>query len=190
MDPADVLAFPAVAWKPEYLPELSDDLGLRGLVLQHYDRENLPIQRYLVFLGLDPDSAQEIVQESFLRLHEHLLNRGDQTNLRAWLYRVAHNLARNSQIAYRSSRTSSLPDATAAAELPANTISVEDALLAEEQINRLRRAMDQLSGAQKQALVLRSQGLKYREIAEVLHISLSTVGENIQRGLERLKELL
>jgi len=39
-------------------------------------------------------------------------------------------------------------------------------------------------------LVLRSQGLKYREIAEALNLSVSTVGENVQRGLEKLKELL
>jgi DNA-directed RNA polymerase specialized sigma24 family protein len=38
--------------------------------------------------------------------------------------------------------------------------------------------------------MLRAQGLKYREIAEALNLSVSTVGENVQRGLERLKEML
>jgi RNA polymerase sigma-70 factor (ECF subfamily) len=50
--------------------------------------------------------------------------------------------------------------------------------------------MQGLSAAQRECLVLRSQGLKYREIADVLNVSTSTVGENIQRGLERLKEVL
>jgi RNA polymerase sigma-70 factor (ECF subfamily) len=186
MNRTEVLTFPATAWEPEYL----QDIALRNLILQHYDQENVAIQRYLIFLGINADDAQEIVQESFLKLHEHLLARGDRTNLRAWLYRVAHNLARNAQSAHRSSRTDSLPDATVAGDLPANAISAEDALLADEQMRRLRQAMEQLTPAQKEALMLRTQGLKYREIADVLSLSVSTVGETIQRGLERLKELL
>jgi len=45
-----------------------------------------------------------------------------------------------------------------------------------------------LSAAQKDCLILRAQGLKYREIADVLKLSVSTVAENVQRGLDRLKE--
>ncbi len=186
MDHTDVLAFPATAWGPEYL----EDTAARNLILEHYDREHVAMQRYLIFLGSDPDTAQESVQESFLKLYEHLLRGGDQTNLRAWLYRVAHNLARNAQTAHRSSRTDSLANATSAGDLPADGISPEEALLAEEQTTRLRQALEVLSPAQKEALMLRTQGLKYREIAEVLNVSVSTVGENIQRGLEKLKELL
>ena len=50
--------------------------------------------------------------------------------------------------------------------------------------------MNQLTIAQKESLVLRAQGLKYREIAEILNLSVSTVAENIQRGLERLRDLV
>ena len=186
MDRTEVLTFPATAWEPEYL----ENTAVRNLILEHYDRENVAIQRYLIFLGVDLDTAQEAVQESFLRLHQHVLGGGDRTNLRAWLYRVAHNLARNAQTAHSASRKESLPDGTTSGELIANTVSAEEALLAEEQTKRVRLAMSQLSSAQREALMLRTQGLKYREIAEVLSVSVSTVGENIQRGLERLKELL
>lgn len=186
MERTEVLAFPAAAWEPDYL----EDTAVRSLILEHYDRENVAIQRYLIFLGITGDIAQELVQESFLKLHEHLLARGDRTNVRAWLYRVAHNLARNEQSAHRSTRTDALPEANTAAELPAGALSAEGALLAEEQNRRLWQAMEKLTPAQKEALVLRTQGLKYREIAGVLNLSVSTVGETIQRGLERLKELL
>ena len=186
MDRTEVFAFPATARESEYL----EDISLRRIILDHYDGENVAIQRYLVFLGVSADVAQEIVQETFLKLHEHLLGHGDRTNLRAWLYRVAHNLARNAQSAHRTSKTDSLPDPAGPYELRSNGVSAEEALLAEEQSRCLREAMEQLSPAQKEALVLRTQGLKYREIAEVLNVSISAVGENIQRGLERLKELL
>lgn len=184
MDQGEVMAFPARAWSAEYL----EDTSHRRLVLDYYDREELPLRRYLLFLGLDQESCREIVQEAFLKLHEHLLAGGDQTNLRAWLYRVAHNLARNSQISFHANRTEPLTDARG--DVPAGAESAEDELLAKERLARLTRAMEQLSTAQRECLVLRSQGLKYREIGEILNLSTSTVGENIQRGLDKLKELL
>jgi RNA polymerase sigma-70 factor (ECF subfamily) len=168
---------------------VKDDSRLK-VVLEHYDREQLPLRRYVGFLGVDVETAREIVQESFLRLHEHLLGGGDQTHLRGWLYRVAHNLARNAQSAFRIKKTDRLEDATPTGDLAAAETSIEDNLLAREQMERFRRAMRELSQAQRECLVLRAQGLKYREIAEALHLSVSTVGENIQRGLERLKGLL
>jgi RNA polymerase sigma-70 factor, ECF subfamily len=81
-----------------------EDISPRRLVLEHYDRESQALHRYLLFLGLDPETAQEIVQESFLKLHQHLLANGDRTNLRAWLFRVAHNLGRNAQTAFRATQ--------------------------------------------------------------------------------------
>ena len=181
MDPADILALSGATFEAEYL----EDISLRRLVLEHYDQEQIPLRRYLTFLGLDGDTVRELVQESFLKLHEHLLAGGDRRNLRAWLYRVAHNLARNAQSAARASKTDPLPDV-----LSSSAASIEDELLERERLERLRNAVEQLSTAQRECLALRAQGLKYREIADVLSISVSTVGENIQRGLERLKDLV
>ena len=181
MDPADILALPRATLEAEYL----EDVSLRRLVLEHYDQEQIPLRRYLAFLGLDDDTARELVQESFLKLHEHLLAGGDRRNLRAWLYRVAHNLARNAQSAAHVSKTDPLPDV-----MSSKAASIEDELLERERLERLRNALGQLSAAQRECLALRAQGFKYREIADVLNISVSTVGENIQRGLERLKELV
>ena len=186
MDRADTLRLPGATWKADYL----EDTSVRRLVLEHYDRECLPLRRYLQLLGIDRDTAQEVAQEAFLKLHEHLLASGDRTNLRAWLYRVAHNLGRNTQTAFRSSRTELQGDMSSAADPPCSAASVEEELLSAERSRLMREAMNRLSAAQKDCLVLRAQGLKYREIAEVLNLSISTVGENIQRGLEKLKELL
>ena len=186
METAKSLRFPqAAAWKVSRLVE-----DPRDLVLAHYDREQLALRRYLLFLGMDMDSARETVQETFLRLHEHLLGNGDRTNLRAWLYRVAHNLARNAQLAFHSRKTEPLPELAGHADPAADMASAEEELLAREQIRRLRESMKQLSVAQRECLALRSQGLKYREIAEALNLSVSTVAENVQRGLGKLKELL
>ena len=190
MEQADILAFPRRRYPLGRETEYLEDTSLRRIVLEHYDHEHVAIRRYLSFLGVDADTGQEIVQESFLKLHEHLLAGGDRTNLRAWLYRVAHNLARNAQTAFRTSKTDSLPDVVVAGDLPAQVASAEEELLEAERTGRVRDAMNQLSAAQRECLVLRAQGLKYREIADILNVSVSTVAENVQRGLKRLKDLL
>jgi RNA polymerase sigma-70 factor (ECF subfamily) len=69
-------------------------------------------------------------------------------------------------------------------------MSAEDEMLATERNKRFRAALEELSPVQRDCLSLRTRGLKYREIAEVLNLSVSTVGEHVQRGLEKLKELI
>src|SRR5215467_11584288 len=59
-----------------------------------------PLLRYLICLGLSSDEAQDVVQDAFLGLHRHLAAGGRQENIRSWLYRVAHNRARNCQNSY------------------------------------------------------------------------------------------
>ncbi len=186
MESAEVIALPV----SDYDGGTVGRTSIRRLVLDFYDAEHIGIRRYLIFLGLTSEAAQEIVQDSFLKLHEHLLGNGDRRNLRAWLYRVAHNLARNSQTASRNSRTDALSSGSFAKDLKADEVSAEESLLQKERHRHVREAMNSLSAAQRQCLLLRAQGLKYREIAEALNVSVSTAGENVQRGLERLKELI
>src|SRR3984885_10155365 len=59
-----------------------------------------PLLRYLVCLGLSGDEAQDVVQDAFLILHRHLAAGGSQENIRGWVFRVAHNQARNRQNRY------------------------------------------------------------------------------------------
>ncbi len=183
MDRVHTLALPVTACEADYL----EDTSLRRLVLEHYDAEHVALHRYLSFLGVDPETSREIVQESFLKLNQHLLAGGDRANLRAWLYRVAHNLGRNAQRSFHASKTDLLGETDFPVGLAANGASAEEELLARERMTRLRQAINGLGPAQRQCLVLRAQGFKYREIAEVLNLAVSTVAENIQRGLEKLK---
>jgi RNA polymerase sigma-70 factor, ECF subfamily len=186
MDQGRVLTFPAIPWKIEDVEKGNNS----RLLLELYDREQTPLKRYLAMLGVDPETARDVVQESFLKLHEHLMGGGDRTNLRAWLYRVAHNGARNKQMSFGARNTGSIDDLPPTASPVAGGETAEEALLEQERTRRLQQAMEKLSEAQRACLVLRTQGLKYREIAETLELSVSTVGENVQRGLERLRELI
>lgn len=186
MEPAGSLALPGMTWKVADL----EDKGHTALVLELYDRELASLLRYLVFLGTDIETAREIIHDSFLKLHEHLLNNGDRSNLRAWLYCVAHNRLRNAQSAVRYRKTGSLDDLPLQTDIAGKDASPEEDLLARERREIVQTAIRQLSETQRECLTLRSRGLKYREIAETLGLSISTVGESIQRGLDRLKGLV
>jgi RNA polymerase sigma-70 factor (ECF subfamily) len=186
MPRADSLALPGAHWGAGYL----EDVSHRRLVLEHYDQERAALLRYLSCLGLSVDIAEEILQETFLKLHQHVIAGGDRGNLRAWLYRVAHNLARNFQTSAYARKADKLPADSEKHALAWSGASAEEDLLARERLERLRRAISELGEAQRECLLLRAQGLKYREIAEVMSLSISTVGEHIQRGLEHLKEQL
>ncbi len=182
----NLIAVQSLASSADYL----EDTSPLRLVMEYYDREHAPLVRYLCFLNVNPETAKEIVQDCFVKLHEHLQGNGDATNLRAWLYRVAHNLARNSQLSARSRKTESLADLTPHREAASADLSAEERLLEAERMRLLREGISRLPEAQKQALVLRAQGLKYREIAQTLGLSTSTVAENVQRGMDALKKVV
>jgi RNA polymerase sigma-70 factor (ECF subfamily) len=168
--------------------ELADQ-SVRDLVLGEYDRHQIALRRYVAYLGLDVDSAHDVVHESFLKLHQHLTEGGERVNLRAWLYRVVHNLARNRQNRAEANH-SALDELIGVAEPPARERTPEDQMLLDERERRLREAVRNLPEGQRECLVLRAQGLKYREIGQVVGLSVSTVGEHIQRGLDALKGCL
>jgi len=169
-----------------HFPDMSAD----ELVLSHYDAEHRSLRRYLAYLGVADANAQEIVQETFLKLHVHLLGKGNRQNLKGWLYRVAHNLAKGQQSSSWHRRTDSMDAPRGSVPERSHPETPESLLLSRERDQRFRQAMERLSSAQRACLALRAEGFKYREIAEVLELSPSTVGENIQRALENLKELL
>src|SRR6185312_7968705 len=161
------------------------------VVLDQYHREQAPLRRYLAFLGINIDTAEEIAQEAFLRLHSHLRGGGGRTNLRAWLYRVAHNLARNEQSSAHNRLCGPMDDeALLRGASIRNGYTPESLFLNRERDKKLKAAIGALSASQRECLVLRAQGMKYREIAAILDLSISAVGENVQRGLEKLKGLL
>lgn len=144
-----------------------------------------PLIRYLLCLGLSVDDAQDVVQDAFLSLHSHLTAGGSRENIRGWLFRVAHNRARNCQNRYEHRFGGSLDegiDPASEADTP------ERAMLQREKLQRLERAMKLLTESERECLLLRSEGLRYREIGEVLGVPTSTVGDTVDRAIRKLAE--
>ena len=144
-----------------------------------------PLLRYLVCLGLSGDEAQDVVQDTFLSLHRHLASGGLQENIRGWVFRVAHNQARNRQTSYHRRFGESL-DTQADARLDETT--PERVVLEKEKFRQLGKAIGLLTESERECLLLRAGGLRYREIGEVLGIPTSTVGDTIERAIRKLAE--
>ena len=144
-----------------------------------------PLLRYLVCLGLTSDEAQDVVQDAFLALHRHLSAGGSQENIRGWLFRVAHNQARNRQNRY--DRNVSAPTDPEAGGMR-DEATPEREVLEKEKFRRLAKAMRLLSATERDCLLLRANGLRYREIGEVLGIATSTVGDTVERAVKKLAE--
>ena len=145
-----------------------------------------PLLRYLGCIGLTPDEAQDVVQDAFVSLQRHLAAGGSRENMRSWLFRVAHNAARNRQKSYERRHGAPLDDAVESAMVDQAT--PEHAVLEKEKFRRLRCAVRLLSGSERECLLLRAGGLRYREIGEVLGISTSTVGDTVERAIKKLAE--
>ena len=89
----------------------------QGKVMELYEAWHLSLFRYLRTLGLHRERAEDVVQETFLRLTGHLARGGAETNLRSWIFQVAFNLTMDGHRVDRRERVQSdgpefIPDRT------------------------------------------------------------------------------
>jgi RNA polymerase sigma-70 factor (ECF subfamily) len=166
-------------------PINSGSTAERQLVTDLYADYQTKIYQYVVMIGCAPDSAQEITQEAFLRLYMVLRAGKKVENPRAWVYRVAHNLAFDA--AGCRAREAVLSDALVE-KLASRERGAEQALLEREWQDGFDAEFQNLSRQQRLCLELRAEGLRYREIASALGIQTSTVGRFLGRAMTRLKK--
>ncbi len=142
--------------------------------------------RYLTRRLGDRDWAEEVAQETFVRA----LRQDTIMNERSWIFAVANNLVRDD--ARRSSRQRKHLELMAAEardqeqEMPADPAEVS--LEMAQETADARRALETLAERDRQALLMKEEGLNYEEIADVLGIEKSSVGTTLSRARRRLAE--
>jgi RNA polymerase sigma-70 factor (ECF subfamily) len=150
-----------------------------------YVAERIHIYRYLLYWGVPPQRAQELAQDSFLKLFLKMSGGDAVENPRAWLYQVAHNSAiRHHQ------REPVFDPIGSNIRLAEPSMDAESALIGRQRSLALAAAVRDLSPQQRNCLHLRAQGLRYREIAATIGISTSSISEFLRRAVVRLKEVL
>ena len=161
-------------------------LKLEERVTQLYVDLREPVYRYLLCLSVNPSEADEVVQETFFRLYRHVHAGGRADNLRGWVFRVAHNISIN-EFKSRKRFVSSAPGDLAEMDAVADPRrGPEELLLRREKMARVHAAILALSDQQKQCLYLRAEGFRYREIAEILEVTVSTIAESLRRAIKKL----
>lgn len=142
--------------------------------------------RYLYCLGLPVQDAEEVAQEVFLALFRHLKDQKGRQNLRGWVFRVAHNLGldrRTDEQRHRDLRGRALSKLSQEAD---ETPSPEAQAVFKQRQQKLLAMLNALPAQQQCCLYLRAEGLNYREIAEVLGVSLGTVSQSLAKAVGRL----
>jgi RNA polymerase sigma-70 factor (ECF subfamily) len=156
-------------------------------VTQLFDELREPLHRYLSSFGLSLQDVEEIVQEVFLSLFLHLRDKKPRSNIRGWTFRVAHNLGLKRR--EKNQRTLRLVVGSEECLLESQLDAApnpEEQVSSAQKRRRLLAVVNALSDQDRRCLYLRAEGLRYREIAEVLGISLGGVASSLARSLERL----
>jgi RNA polymerase sigma-70 factor, ECF subfamily len=155
-------------------------------IIELFDHLRDGLLRYVVSLGLGAHDAEDVIQEAFLSLFRHLRLGRPRANLRGWVFRVAHNLA----LKHRQRAQRRQASGVAAEEALENHVdpaaNPEEQLAKNQQQRRLLLAVAALSEPDRLCLRLRAEGLRYREIADVLDMSLGAVAKSLARAMERL----
>ena len=148
-----------------------------------FARHQGELYRYAARFTGDPDLAEDVVQESFLRLAARPPDR--QRGERAWLFTVATRIAIDTM--RRSRRRADIlgraaPDVELAPRAPDPADEAERHDLAE----RVHRALAALAERDRTVLLMREEGFTHREIAAAVGTTTKSVGTMISRALDRL----
>ena len=155
-------------------------------VLALFDELRDRLLRYVISFGLSSADSEEIIQETFLSLMKHLKQGRSRHNLPGWLFRVAHNqslkrLAGN-EMRYDLGGDGAMDTALHFDPAP----NPEEHATTSQRQTRLQAVLSALPEQDQNCLRLRAEGLRYREIAHVLGISLGSVSASLSRSLEKL----
>ena len=128
----------------------------------------------------DAGLAEDVTQEVFLRFYRYRDSAPQDDLLRAWLLRVTMNVARNTLRG--QSRSAAREEIYAQDQVRTGGVAPPTDYERRLQIEEARRALEKIKEPMKSCLLLRHQGLSYREIASALTLKETNIGSLIARG--------
>ncbi|MEW6181743.1 MAG: sigma-70 family RNA polymerase sigma factor [Bacillota bacterium] len=137
-----------------------------------YDR----LVRHLAYLIGDRGAAEEVAQETFLKLYT--VPPPTRENLAGWLHRVGARIAFN----YLRGEKRRQKWEERADGLPGEVIPLEEGLWRQETVRTVRKVLNGMPERYRMALLLRQSGMTYQEIARILGVSAGSVGTILVRA--------
>ena len=134
----------------------------------------------------DEASADDVLQEIFLKMHQNLHQLREEEKAEYWLFRIAQNAVNDHFRQQKSQR-----QLTAAPEAPVTEEEAQAQALTQEVSQWLPFMLELLPEKYRQALYLTEvEGLSQRELAEKLGLSYSGAKSRVQRGREKLRDIV
>lgn len=166
--------------------------ALSALMARYQNR----LYRYLLRLVRQPEEAEDLFQQTWLRVAERIRSYDPERNFDAWLFTLARNLSfdylrRNRPYSLDEPAAGDAPGDTPASRLASGEPAPLDSLLARERTVHLAAALEELPVVYREVLSLRfEEEMKLEEIAVVLAAPLSTVKSRLRRALVQLRTIL
>lgn len=162
--------------------------AIKSRVAALYEEHRDEIYRFLVGQGLEPAKAQDLAQDVFVDLFVSLMKGSRITSERAWLFTVAARVAVDHWRREGRCIWIELDSSPAIADnLRSPEMNPEATLVRRQRLRRVALTLASLPRNQRMAIHLRLQGLRYRAIAAVLGVSVSTTSEMLSTAVERLR---
>ena len=162
------------------------DTDAFGEIVERYAKK---LERYARKFLFDRDDSDDLVQEVFIKAFINIQSFTVTRRFSPWLYRIAHNEFMNAlQARKRHALPFFDPDTLFPHPVAQETADQETNIL--DLRNTLDRCLDKIDAKYREVLVLHYfEELDYQEIADVLHIPVSTVGVRLLRGRSLLQKL-
>lgn len=140
----------------------------------------------------DPQSSDDVAQETIIRVIKNIHKYQAGTRFRAWVYRIALNLCRNKATRKRHISYEGIPeDAMAALPKRPDPVGPVESATANDEVVKVRNALAQLSAPFQEIVHLRLyQGLSFREISEALDVPEGTLKSRMHHAVRHLRTIL
>ena len=171
-----VVIGPSGSFRSESGENMSMDFD--GLYKEYY----IKVYRHIFYLTGNAQAAEDISQEVFMKLYK---NPPGHTNVAAWLFKVANNLAYN-HLRDEKARGAKEPAVSISEE--DKVISIEDIAIRNQEIREIRKALALLPERDMMCLLLKFSGYRYNEIAEVIGVEKTSVGTILARSQAKFME--
>jgi len=155
------------------------------------NRHKNPLFTFLLRLTGDKDRAEDLFQETFLRVLKALPKYKDQGIFRHWLFRIANNVARDAGRRDTARLKRVVTDDDSVQIAVSHQIRPDEAAENTDLFEQVEQALANLPDKQREVFLLRvHSGMRFREIAEHLKEPLSTVISQMRYATDKLKPIL
>ena len=149
-----------------------------------YERYKRPLLAFFINCTGDTNQSQDLVQLTFEKMVKYRSNYRGQGSFKSWLFSIARNVLKDFYQRSKKQRAQSLDNVDQMDEGP----TAIEVLAEKDQKTLLRKAMAKLSPQRRETLALiKLEGMKYREVAELYQMKESTLKVNIFRTMKELK---